>query len=1298
MSQNKKETVITRKLRELKVPQSRTKTQCKMGSVVSRSLSVSKCGNTQGDCSLRFARLQAAFRTDRLTNLVPSPVRFVLRNDVKSRLFLIAFLLLPFAAVFAQNSGYGIPQIRNFGTADYRQESQNFSVVQDKNSLMYFGNTNGIMEYDNEKWTIVKVPGRPKLAVSDKNEIYFGAYNMFGKVNYKNGHIDVAEFENNTGTEFGQITKLAISGDDVYFTSSGKLFMYSDSTIRKIADNGFFRLLSLDTAVYVQKKFAPLKRLNHGRQEDDAFCSLVDSIEVADMICASDGCIILRDEIRSCFYKYSVADGLSPFFTDLDRYINKNGYSCMKSLSDGAFVVGTNSGGLVSFDEDGKYRFVLSSSNGLKNNTINDICIDNQNKVWAVTENGICLLETNSELSYFNAYNGIRGTVLSVRRHEGRLYVGTTSGLFQYSRWEMPGAAMYSFIGIRGIMNNCWQLCTYEDKLYAVTLDGLFLVGDRRAEKVLDGAFNSMKPMTIGGEELLLIGGHSGLTVARVTNGKLKEIGRLKNMRHRVRTIAPDNDGSLWLGTDSDGLFRVEFGDSLDFDAMVSGYGSSDGLPPDYDWVDVYLTKRFGPVFSTSLGLFLYDNAEKKFKMDSVHFGTTAIYGTLSEDSCGNIWYNCSYPGAYEREVGVIRFDANGGFTRMTSSFCQMRESVVENIYPEKADVVWFGTSDALIKYNANVKMHQAADSTFKCMIRKVAVANDSIIYVFDNDYSQDVDFMHKIKYLDRKIRFDVAGLAYNTFGDTEYQFKLEGLDDDWSEWTTDSYKEYISLSEGDYKFMVRSRNGYGQISNTAEFRFEVTPPYYRSIIAYILYFLSFVVIIVLIVAWRNIVHAKEKLKLERIVEMRTNELVMQKEQTEKLVKKLLPQNTVDEIQKNGNAKSKKYDMVTVLFSDIQGFTKIAAVTNPEELIKYLNELFVTFDNIIAKYNIEKIKTIGDAYMCAGGMPNNDATNPVEVVLAGMEMQRALTDFNNKHELKMNMRLGIHTGPVVAGVVGAQKIEYDIWGDTVNIASRMESHGEIGRVNISEETYRHVKEFFNCENRGLMDVKNKGEMEMYYVNGILEELSENGDGITPNHLFNVRKQSLNFSLIQEEILEQMQRDLPKNLYYHNLKHTTDAIYRVTDIGTKENVSEEDLLLLRCAALFHDSGFMASYDNNEEIGARLAHQTLARYKFSREQIDIVKGIINATKVPQNPHNLLEEIMCDADLDYLGRPDFIPISQNLFRELYERGKIDSIEQWNKMQYKFITQHHYFTETAKRSGEPGKQQVLKELKELI
>ncbi|MBO7572890.1 MAG: HD domain-containing protein [Bacteroidales bacterium] len=1221
---------------------------------------------------------------------------------MRRKFFVIVFFVLAFVTAFAQSDEYGIPQIKNFGPADYRQESQNFCVVQDKNSLMYFGNTNGVMEYDGEHWTIVKVPGRPKIAVNENNDIFYGGYNTFGKVVYKDGHLSLEEYSNNLDCTFGQIVKVVTCSDAVYFASSDKLFMYANSTVKKIIDNKPFRLIELNGSAYVQKRFSPLQRLNHGKLETDELCTAVDSIDVADLIMAKDDHIIVRDGQRTCFFSYSKANGLKYFHTEFNRYINKNEYSKMAVLRDGTFVVGTKLGGIVAFDEEGKARFMANTSNGLKDNSINDLYIDNQNKIWIATENGISLLETNSGLSIFNASSGLRGAVLSVIRFNETLYVGTTVGLFKHYRLETPGGVMYGFRSIRGVYENCWQLCIYDNHLYAVTSGGLFDIEEGNAEKVMDGSLISMMPITIGEDEYVLLGGHSGIIFTTISEGKIEKIGNLKNMTHTVRTIATDTDGNVWLGTDRDGLYRFSIGDSLNLDAMVSSYGASDGLPPDFDWVDVYSTTRLGPVFSTSLGLYRYDKKQEKFAKDTTCFciGTdcSSVFGIIREDSNGNIWYNCSLADAYERECGIIRFDYDGSYVRETSAFGQMRESVVETIFPENADVVWFGTSDALIKYHRNKNLQITNDSAFVCMIRTVAVANDSIIYAFDHDYQEDAALVHEIKYLDRKIRFEVSGLAYNTFGNTEYQFMLEGLDDGWSEWTTDSYKEYISLSEGKYKFMVRSRNGYGQLSNIAEFNFEVTPPYYRSTLAYILYFLCFIVITMLIVAWRNIVHTREKYRLEKLVERRTNDLVLQKEQTERLVKKLLPQNTVTELQQTGNATSKKYDMVTVLFSDIQGFTKIAASTNPEELIKYLNELFVSFDNIISKYNIEKIKTIGDAYMCAGGMPNRDATNPVEVVLAGMEMQRALDELNKKHDLKMKMRVGIHTGPVVAGVVGAQKIEYDIWGDTVNIASRMESHGEVGKVNISEETYRHVKEFFKCEPRGRMDVKNKGEMEMYFVNGILEELSENGDSKTPNHLFNVRKLGLNFFIIQEEILNQMQRDLPKNLYYHNIKHTTDAIYRVTDIGTKENVSEEDLLLLRCAALFHDSGFLISYDSNEEYGADIARQHLGPYKFSREQIDKIRGIIIATKVPQNPHNLLEEIMCDADLDYLGRPDFIPISQNLFRELFERGRIDSIEQWNKMQYKFITEHHYFTETAKRSGEPGKQQVLRELKELI
>jgi class 3 adenylate cyclase/predicted metal-dependent HD superfamily phosphohydrolase len=442
--------------------------------------------------------------------------------------------------------------------------------------------------------------------------------------------------------------------------------------------------------------------------------------------------------------------------------------------------------------------------------------------------------------------------------------------------------------------------------------------------------------------------------------------------------------------------------------------------------------------------------------------------------------------------------------------------------------------------------------------------------------------------------------------------------------------------------------------------------------------------------------HVRERYNLEKLVESRTNELVQQKERIELLVKKLLPQSTANELQETGNAKSEKYENVTVIFADIEKFTEIAEQSNPEELIKHLNQIFMVFDKIISRYNIQKIKTIGDAYMCVGGMPTRDNTNPVEAVLAGFEMQRALKKINDKSALKLKMRVGIHTGPVVAGVVGESKIEYDIWGDTVNIASRMETHGIVDKVNISSTTYHQTKDFFEFQYRGKIDVKYKGEMKMYFAEEIKSDLTD--DGITPNKTFNIKLQDIQYKIIEDEILQQLQTNLPANLYYHNVKHTTDVIYIVEDIARKEKVNDEEMLLLKCAALFHDTGFMVTYDNNEEVAAKLAEQTLRKYKFSEDQIETVKRLIIATKMPQKPKDHIEKIICDADLDYLGRPDFIPISQNLFRELFERGKIDTIIQWNKMQYKFVREHTYFTETARKHRGQGKQNVLANLEEII
>lgn len=210
-----------------------------------------------------------------------------------------------------------------------------------------------------------------------------------------------------------------------------------------------------------------------------------------------------------------------------------------------------------------------------------------------------------------------------------------------------------------------------------------------------------------------------------------------------------------------------------------------------------------------------------------------------------------------------------------------------------------------------------------------------------------------------------------------------------------------------------------------------------------------------------------------------------EKEKSEKLLLNILPEETAEELKSKGSSKARSFDMVTVLFTDFKGFTKMAEILSPDELVAEIDHCFKAFDNIISQYKIEKIKTIGDAYMCAGGLPVPNKTHPVDVVRAALEIKNFMLNLKDnrikKGEPYFEIRIGIHTGPVVAGIVGIKKFQYDIWGDTVNIASRMESSGKVGEVNISGTTYNLVKDTFECVPRGKIEAKNKGAVEMYFV-------------------------------------------------------------------------------------------------------------------------------------------------------------------------------------------------------------------------
>lgn len=230
-----------------------------------------------------------------------------------------------------------------------------------------------------------------------------------------------------------------------------------------------------------------------------------------------------------------------------------------------------------------------------------------------------------------------------------------------------------------------------------------------------------------------------------------------------------------------------------------------------------------------------------------------------------------------------------------------------------------------------------------------------------------------------------------------------------------------------------------------------------------------------------------------------------EKEKSERLLLNILPREIAKELKEKGSTKPVLFESVSVLFTDFKGFTVIAEKLPPSELVQELDACFVQFDKITERYNLEKLKTIGDSYMCAGGIPLKNNTHALDCVLTALEIQNLMNMIKAlKEQLKIpywELRLGIHTGPLVAGVIGEKKFAYDVWGDTVNIASRMESSGTPGKINISGATYELVKEYFECEYRGKVKAKNKGEVDMYYVHALKPEYSQEGDRKTPNDKF-----------------------------------------------------------------------------------------------------------------------------------------------------------------------------------------------------
>jgi class 3 adenylate cyclase/ligand-binding sensor domain-containing protein len=506
----------------------------------------------------------------------------------------------------------------------------------------------------------------------------------------------------------------------------------------------------------------------------------------------------------------------------------------------------------------------------------------------------------------------------------------------------------------------------------------------------------------------------------------------VKLVSNRINVTYEDNDGNLWIGT-AQGIQKLNIQKET-----IQTFTIKHGMPNNF--INGLLSEGDTALWmSTDVGISRMSIANETFINFYKQNGLTT-----------NEFNRVSF---YQTEDGRLYFGSIKG---------------VNAFYPSEN----FLKEEKLAEANLILTSFAKLDDVQGEMIN------------FRNDLSKNESF--ELTYHDKFFVFNFALTNYKKPSGNIYSYILEGYDSDWSEPSTATSARFNGIPAGDYTFRVRgaaNRNDWNK--KELAVKLTVQQAYYKTWWFLIAGGIGGAGILFLAYQYRIYSLKENKKNLEREVQARTNELKREKKKSDDLLLNILPAETAEELKKYGKAKAKRYDSVTVFFSDFKDFTKISQDLEPEQLVDEIDFYFKAFDRIIEKYQLEKIKTIGDAYMCVSGMSVKYERSAIQMALAALEIQEFLEKIaeekKKKGQLFFEARIGLHTGPVVAGIVGIKKFAFDLWGDTVNTASRMEQNGVEQKVNISEATYQLVKDHFNCEHRGKLMVKHIGETDMYFV-------------------------------------------------------------------------------------------------------------------------------------------------------------------------------------------------------------------------
>ncbi len=797
--------------------------------------------------------------------------------------------------------------------------------------------------------------------------------------------------------------------------------------------------------------------------------------------------------------------------------------------NEGTYVLDTRSGQVVNHGH----------FNGLPSNTVTCFGEDLARQVWVGTlDGGVAVIGMNGVRRTYNPTTGMPGLV--IRRfatdREGNMLIATNdAGLSIFK-----GERFLNFVEEDGLLDpQVWALLEdQQGRMWFGTNGGITILDARDPTNVVtrtltsqSGALtnNRVRCLREDGQGHIWIGTESGSLIdwdAQAYRAiEHPDLSAVIPEGH-VTALELGAKGSLWIGT-VNGLKRYDPGvpptvfteeDGVPSTPVTALYRDKQGIL----WVGstgrgitqvrdgvghhVDLTRSFTPTCfvsdpegrlwagSDGTGITVLKDGKEVAHYTTEQGLLSNTIRSMISDNEGHIWIGTT------EGLNKWRPKMDNFLSFTQRSGIKGKEAKGNAVCVTRSGDLWLGTNAGATR----ITVEKGADKSLAPVVAIRSLGVDQM----DRPLAAGIELAHS----ERNIRITFGSVSLSDPDAVRYQYMLSGLDNDWQPITAIGEAYYPALPPGRFTFRVRAVNRAGLWSEAIGYDLHILPPWYRT-----WWFYVALTGLILASGFSYLKFRERQLRLrnmvlEQRVKERTAEVVEQSEEIagqkvriEGLLLNILPKMISDELNEKGKATARRYDNVTVMFTDMKGFTSVAEKMSPERLVDELDSCFVRFDDIVGKYGIEKIKTIGDSYMSACGVPAADPHHAAKAVMAALEirdeMHRAAMSTGGSTGHPWILRIGLHSGPVVAGVVGKRKFAYDIWGDAVNTASRMESSGEPGEVNISETTYELVKNWFVCDHRGQIEAKNKGQIDMYFVRRIKPEYSADTQGLVPNDRF-----------------------------------------------------------------------------------------------------------------------------------------------------------------------------------------------------